>query len=201
MIFSYLQGLMLGLGLCVAIGAQNAFVLKQGLKQQHVFAVFLVCSISDSVLIMCGVNGFAQIVEKYPLAIQVAKYLGASFLLVYGLQHFISAIKGNHSLKPSDEHQESLLRVILICLAFTWLNPHVYLDTVVLIGAISLQYSQTKFYFALGAMTASWLFFYSLAFGAKLLLPYLQHPRSWKILDNIIAIIMLTIALSLLLSA
>ncbi|MEG1709564.1 MAG: LysE/ArgO family amino acid transporter, partial [Acinetobacter sp.] len=179
----YLQGLAIGLSLCVAIGAQNAFVLKQGLKQQYVFWICLVCAISDSILITLGVTGFSSVVKSHPQIIDLAKYFGILFLILYGAQHFSQAFKGEQNLHFLEQQENSLWKIILICLAFTWLNPHVYLDTVVLIGAISTQYESTKLYFALGAISASWLFFYALGYGARFLLPVFQNPQAWQVLD------------------
>lgn len=200
MLNTYLQGFGIGLGLILAIGAQNAFVLKQGLKKQHVFWLCLVCALSDSMLILFGVLGFSKIILLYPNLVVIAKYLGALFLLFYGAQHFYQAFKVQQYLQPSENQETKLLPMIMICLALTWLNPHVYLDTVVLIGTVSTQFPTTQIYFALGAMTASWVFFYSLGYGARLLLPLFQQARSWQILDFLIACMMWGIAISLLLS-
>lgn len=198
MLHSYLQGLMVGLSLIIAIGAQNAFVLKQGLKQQYVFWICLVCAVSDALLILLGVLGFAKIIQSYPEFVTWSKYFGAVFLLFYGAQHFYQAFKTTTSLLPSETEVSSLWKMLSICLALTWLNPHVYLDTVVLIGSISAQFGAMKLYFALGAMTGSWLFFFGLGYGARLLLPIFNNAKSWKILDFIIGIVMWTIAISLL---
>ncbi|OTG95036.1 LysE/ArgO family amino acid transporter [Acinetobacter sp. ANC 3832] len=200
MLNTYLQGFGIGLGLILAIGAQNAFVLKQGLKKQHVFWLCLVCALSDSMLILFGVLGFSKLILLYPNLVVIAKYLGALFLLFYGAQHFYQAFKVQQCLQLSENQETKLLPMIMICLALTWLNPHVYLDTVVLIGTVSTQFPTTQIYFALGAMTASWIFFYSLGYGARLLLPLFQQTRSWQILDFLIACMMWGIAISLLLS-
>lgn len=194
------SGFAVGMSLIVSIGAQNAFVLKQGLKQQHVFWICVTCALSDTILILLGIFGFARVIEHYPNALMFSKYLGAGFLFYYGLQHAISAFKSTAVLAPSEQFTEHFLRVLMICLAFTWLNPHVYLDTVILMGSISTQYSLGKWWFALGAVCASWLFFFSLGYGAKLLTPWFQHPRAWKVLDALIACTMWTIAGSLILS-
>lgn len=194
------SGFAVGMSLIVSIGAQNAFVLKQGLKQQHVFWICVTCALSDTILILLGIFGFARVIEHYPNALMFSKYLGAGFLFYYGLQHAISAFKSTAILAPSEQFTEHFLRVLMICLAFTWLNPHVYLDTVILMGSISTQYSLGKWWFALGAVCASWLFFFSLGYGAKLLIPWFQHPRAWKVLDALIACTMWIIAGSLILS-
>lgn len=198
MLHSYIQGLAVAFSLILAIGAQNAFVLKQGLKKQNVFWICVVCAASDSILILLGVIGFSKIVQTHPEIVDWAKYLGATFLLFYGAQHFYQSWKGSESLELSIKDESQLLKMVLICLALTWLNPHVYLDTVVLIGSISTQFQDTQLSFALGAVTASWLFFFSLGFGARFLLPIFQNAKSWKILDFIIGLVMWSIALSLL---
>jgi L-lysine exporter family protein LysE/ArgO len=195
---TFISGFSLGLSLILAIGAQNAFVLKQGLKKQHVFLVCFICALSDALLIALGVSGFGLIVKQFPSIEMVARYAGALFLSIYALNSFISSFFKNHSLNPSEEASGSALNAALICLAFTWLNPHVYLDTVFLLGAISTKYEASKLEFAAGAMTASFIFFFSLGYGAKLLRPLFEKPRAWKILDFLIGIIMLSIAISLL---
>lgn len=200
MLNSLLSGFAIGLSLIVAIGAQNAFVLKQGLKQHYVFWICVICALSDSILILLGVAGFAQVIEHYPHVVVISKYLGALFLLIYGAQHFYSAYRIQQAISLNTDSPSSLQRIILLCLAFTWLNPHVYLDTVVLMGSIATQYALYKWWFALGAVISSWFFFFSLGYGAKLLLPWFQNPKAWKVLDVIIGMIMWGIALSLVLN-
>lgn len=197
---SFIHGFAIGMSLIVAIGAQNAFVLKQGLKRQYVFWVCLLCATSDAILIALGVTGFAQVIQSYPQILSIAKYFGAAFLFIYGAQHFYAAFTQNQSLSASDQKAENLWAILAICAALTWLNPHVYLDTVILLGSISTQYAATKFYFALGAMSASFIFFFSLGFGARLLEPVFQHTKAWKVLDIVIALIMWAIALNLILN-
>ena len=197
MLHTYLQGFAIGLSLIVAIGAQNAFVLKQGLKKQAVFWVCFVCALSDSILVVLGITGFATVIQLYPELVGFAKWAGAVFLLWYGLQHAIQAFKSNQSLHAGSQNEIQLSKIIIVCLALTWLNPHVYLDTVVLIGSISTQFEQTKLYFALGVITASWFFFFSLGYGARVLIPVFANPKAWKVLDGVIALIMWSIAISL----
>ncbi|RKG29276.1 LysE/ArgO family amino acid transporter [Acinetobacter tianfuensis] len=197
MLNTYLQGLLVGLSLIVAIGAQNAFVLKQGLKRRHVFWVCLVCALSDAVLILFGVMGFSAVLLHYPQIIQFAKWGGALFLFFYGVQHAVQAWKNQSVMTLDTVNESSLLKVVLIALALTWLNPHVYLDTVILLGSISTKFSQPE-YFAFGAISASLLFFFSLGYGARALLPLFQSARAWRILDAIIALIMWGVAISLL---
>ena len=200
MLHSYLQGFAIGLSLIVAIGAQNAFVLKQGLKKQAVFWVCFVCALSDSILVVLGITGFATVIQLYPELVGFAKWAGAVFLLWYGLQHAIQAFKSNQSLHAGSQNEIQLSKIIIVCLALTWLNPHVYLDTVVLIGSISTQFEQTKLYFALGVITASWFFFFSLGYGARVLIPVFANPKAWKVLDGVIALIMWSIAISLIMT-
>lgn len=199
MLYIYLQGLAVGLSLIIAIGAQNAFILKQGLKNQYVFWLCTICAASDSILILSGVFGFSQVIETYPAIVDGAKYFGAAFLLIYGAQHFIQAFNSSGSLVPSENTEKKLMPMIWICLALTWLNPHVYLDTVVLIGSISTQFESSAIYFAMGAITASWIFFFVLGYGARFLLPMFQNAQAWKILDFVIGLVMWAIAISLLL--
>lgn len=201
MLHSYLQGFAIGLSLIVAIGAQNAFVLKQGLKKQAVFWVCFVCALSDSILVVLGITGFATMIQLYPELVGFAKWAGAVFLLWYGLQHAIQAFQSNQSLHAGSQNEIQLSKIIIVCLALTWLNPHVYLDTVVLIGSISTQFEQTKLYFALGVITASWFFFFSLGYGARVLIPVFANPKAWKVLDVVIALIMWSIAISLMMTA
>ena len=201
MLHTYLQGFAIGLSLIVAIGAQNAFVLKQGLKKQAVFWVCFVCALSDSILVVLGITGFATVIQLYPELVDLAKWAGAVFLLWYGLQHAIQAFQSNQSLHAGSQNEIQLSKIIIVCLALTWLNPHVYLDTVVLIGSISTQFEQTKLYFALGVITASWFFFFSLGYGARVLIPVFENPKAWKVLDVVIALIMWSIAISLIMTA
>ncbi len=193
----FFKGFGIGSGLIVAIGAQNAFVLKQGLKQQYVFWLCLICALSDSILIACGVLGFAEIMTASPILITVAKYLGATFLLVYGAKAFYAAFKTTQSMDLDSSQKQTLTQALVTCLAFTWLNPHVYLDTVVLIGSVATQL-EDKVSFALGSIFASWVFFFSLGYGARLLKPLFTNPKAWKILDFIIGCVMWSIAITLL---
>ncbi len=198
MIASFLPGFALGLTLILAIGAQNAFVLRQGLMRAHVFWVCLVCALSDAALIVAGVAGFGALAEAVPWFEPLMRYGGAAFLIWYGWQNALSAWRGGQALMAHHAPRQSLRAAILTVLALTWLNPHVYLDTVVLLGAISAQYPD-KAAFGAGAATASFVFFFSLGYGARLLSPFFARPRSWQILDALIALVMWGIALKLLL--
>ena len=159
---TYFAGFTLGLSLILAIGSQNAFVLRQGLKNQHVFAICLVCAISDALLISFGVTGFGAIVKQFPQIEQFARYGGAVFLGVYAFLSLRSSFTETHALEGVGDTKESLIKAMAMCLAFTWLNPHVYLDTVVLLGSISTQYQPNHMLFGAGAITGSFVFFFSL---------------------------------------
>lgn len=198
---AFLPGFLLGASLIVAIGAQNAFVLRQGLRKEHVFAVSLVCAVSDAVLIAAGVAGFGALIVALPWLAPVMRFGGAGFLATYGLRSLWSAWRKSGALNPSDDVPKSLGATVLTCLAFTWLNPHVYLDTVVLLGSVSTRYADQRMLFALGAMTSSFLFFFSLGYGARLLRPLFANPRAWRILDLLIGISMLALAAKLVLEA
>ena len=193
-----LAGFSLGISLILAIGAQNAFVLKQGLKQQHVFVVCLICALSDAILISAGVAGFGAMVQKFPLIEQIARYAGAAFLFFYAVISFKSAITTDHALTAEGKEVGSVVTAVLTCLAFTWLNPHVYLDTFVLLGSISTQYEGQQLAFGVGAVTGSFVFFFSLGYGAKLLIPLFKKPVAWKVLEFVVGFIMLALGISLL---
>lgn len=194
----FLPGFALGFSLILAIGAQNAFVLRQGLRKEHVFWICLTCAASDAALIAAGVTGIGAITRMLPWFEPAMRYGGAAFLTWYGARSLLSAWRGGSALDAGQAEGASLRRSLLIVLALTWLNPHVYLDTVLLIGSISSQYDD-RLSFALGAMTASFVFFFSLGYGASLLAPLFARPTAWRILDLIIGIVMWAIALKLLL--
>ncbi|TNF89396.1 MAG: amino acid transporter [Gammaproteobacteria bacterium] len=196
---AFLFGFSLGFSLILAIGAQNAFVLKQGLKNEHVFLVCLICALSDALLILIGVSGFHVLVASFPSLVLIARYGGAAFLLVYGLLSFHKALRLQHGLQPSQISSNSAWQAALTCLAFTWLNPHVYLDTVVLLGSVSTQFGNDAGWFAAGAMLASFVFFYALGYGAALLRPLFARAAAWRLLDFLIGCIMWGIALRLVL--
>lgn len=193
-----LSGFSLGLSLILAIGAQNAFVLRQGLLGRHVLAVVLTCALSESILVTSGVLGFGVLVEAVPWVIPLFKWGGAAFLIVYGARAAWSAWKGGAALDPGADGG-SLRAAVLTCLAITWLNPHVYLDTVILLGSISTQ-AEVPLAFGAGAVLAAWVFFCALGFGARLLRPLFARPKAWRVLDTIIALVMWAIAAGLLLS-
>lgn len=194
---TFIYGFSLGFALILVIGAQNAFVLKQGLKGEHVFMVSLICALSDAVLILIGVSGFHVLVASFPGLVTASRYGGAIFLFVYGLLSFRSAWLSKHTLMPSEMKSGSWINSALICLAFTWLNPHVYLDTIVLLGSVSSQFKDEIEYFAAGATSASFVFFFSLGYGARLLRPIFARARSWQVLEFFIGIIMWALAAKL----
>ena len=194
-----LFGFSLGFSLILAIGAQNAFVLRQGLKGEHVLLVCLICALSDALLILFGVSGFHWLVDAFPSLVDVARYGGVLFLLGYGLVSFYRALRLQQGLEPSEIRSNSAWQSALTCLAFTWLNPHVYLDTVVLLGSISTQFSDELPWFTGGAMSASFVFFFSLGYGAAALRPLFARPGAWRALDFVIGCVMCGIASRLLL--
>jgi L-lysine exporter family protein LysE/ArgO len=196
---SLLAGLGLGLSLIVAIGAQNAFVLRQGLRREHVLPVVIVCALSDAVLIAAGVAGAGWVFERLPWFAEIMRWAGAAFLVGYAIIAARRAIRPKALVAAGDVPPTSLRTTVLTVLALTWLNPHVYLDTLVLLGSIAGGHGDLRWWFAVGAMIASIAWFATLGFGARLLGPLFARPVAWRILDAIIAVIMLTIALQLVL--
>ncbi|MDF1477997.1 LysE/ArgO family amino acid transporter [Leifsonia sp. H3M29-4] len=193
-----LAGLGLGLSLIVAIGAQNAFVLRQGLRREHIVVVILICALSDAALIALGVAGAGWVFDRVPWLVDVVRWAGAVFLAVYG------ALAARRALRPTglavasgDATGASLLAVAGTTLALTWLNPHVYLDTVVLLGSVASTHGQWRWAFGAGAMLGSVLWFSALGFGARLLAPAFARPTAWRVLDGVIAVVMVAIAVSL----
>ena len=206
MIFSLtalLQGFGLGASLIIAIGAQNAFVLRQGLKRIHVFATAAISTLCDALLIALGVGGLGTIIAIIPALTKVMTWAGVLFLLYYGFRSFRSAIKPASMHVEKGNAQTIRLRdTVLAVLAFSLLNPHVYLDTVVLVGSVGAHYApDVRVSFALGAMLASLTWFFSLAYGAAWLTPVFQRPMAWRILDACVGCIMWGIAVSLILAA
>ncbi|MFJ3472733.1 LysE/ArgO family amino acid transporter [Microbacterium maritypicum] len=211
-----LAGLGLGLSLIVAIGAQNVFVLRQGIRREHVLAVVAICALSDAALIAAGVAGLGFVISAAPWLVVVARWAGALFLLTYGILAARRAWRGGEELvvETSDSSPSASLAssgvtatltrtrltpVILTTLALTWLNPHVYLDTVLMLGSIAATHGDERWLFAGGAIAASILWFTALGFGARYLGRWLRTPRSWRILDAVIAVVMIAIAISLVL--
>lgn len=189
-------GFLTGLSLIVAIGAQNAFVLRQGLRRQHVLAVVLICAFSDALLILLGIAGLGAAINSAPLLLEVFRYGGAAYLLWFAFGAIRRAIKPT-VLTESNKQVDSLRQTIVTVLALTYLNPHVYIDTVLLLGSIANQF-EDRWLFGLGAASASFVWFFSLGFGASWLGKYVKRPIFWRILDIFIAIVMITIAAMLL---
>jgi L-lysine exporter family protein LysE/ArgO len=193
-----IAGLLTGLSLIVAIGAQNAYVLRQGLVREHVGVVVAICSVSDLVLIAAGVGGVGAVVRSAPTALTIVRWLGVAFLTAYGVRSFWRAAHDSGSLTAARDDEPSLRGAVLQATALTWLNPHVYLDTVLLLGSIAAHHGPTgKWWFAAGACCGSILWFTSLGYGARLLAPLLSRPRAWQVLDVLIGVVMLTIAVQL----
>lgn len=191
------HGYLVAVSLILAIGAQNAFVLRQGLRREHVGAVVAVCAISDAALIGAGVAGFGAAQALVPWLGMAMRWGGVAFLVVYGALRFRAALRGGEALQPAGGASVPLGRVIASCLVLTWANPHVYLDTVVLIGSISAQYAPWRGVFALAAAAGSLSFFATLGFGARLLAPIFARPAAWVWLEVAVGITMWTIAAGL----
>jgi L-lysine exporter family protein LysE/ArgO len=189
-----LAGLLTGLSLIVAIGAQNAYVLRQGLRRSHVGAVVAICTVSDLILITAGVTGIGTVVDHASWVLDVVRWLGVAFLSWYAVSSLLRAYHTS-GLAASTGDGDARGAVVGRTLALTWLNPHVYLDTVLLVGSIANAHGRSgRWWFAVGAGTASVLWFTGLGFGARLVAPVLARPRAWQVLDVLIALTMLVIA-------
>lgn len=195
-----LFGFVTAISLIAAIGAQNAFVLRQGIRDEHVLPVVLLCAASDLVLIIAGVAGVGALVSAHPNLTTIARYGGAAFLIGYGLLAARRALRPA-VLTPADAAPARLSSVLLTCLALTFLNPHVYLDTVVLLGTLANQQRDGRWLFGAGAATASTVWFFALGFGARRLAGLFANPNTWRVLDWLIAATMLALGFSLALSA
>ena len=194
---AFVSGFLLGGSLIVAIGAQNAFILRQGLLREHVFILCLICALSDALLIAAGVGGPGTLVSRSPALVGVATVGGASFLAVYAIVAFRRAFSGE-TLQAASGRGTNLKAAVAVCLAFTFLNPHVYLDTVVLIGLLSGGYpGVARLRFGAGAAIASFVWFFGLGYGARLLAPVFARPGAWKALDILIGSVMAGLSLSL----
>lgn len=201
MLEAMLAGYLTSLGLIAAIGAQNAFVLRQGLRREHVAAVVAICAVSDAVLIAAGVAGFGAAAVGLPWLQGAMRWAGVIFLAVYGGQRFLAARKGGEALRPAPGESAPLGRVLVTCLVFTWANPHVYLDTLALLGSISAQYAPDQWAFGGAAALGSLTFFSALGFGARFLAPIFAMPRSWVVLEIAVGATMWAIALRLAMGA
>ena len=194
-----LSGFALGFSLILAIGAQNAFILRQGIRGEHVGPVVLVCIVSDGLLILAGVAGFGALSEAVPVFETVMRWGGAAFLLGYGALAFWKAWTGDDALSADGGPVQSLKAAIVTVLALTWFNPHVYLDTVVLLGSVSVQFGEARWVFGLGAAAASTTFFLALGYGARALQPLFARPGAWRLLDACVGALMWTLAVYLIL--
>jgi L-lysine exporter family protein LysE/ArgO len=198
MISAGLTGFFTSLSLILAIGAQNSMLLRQGLAGHHVFWACVFCSVSDSILIVLGVAGFNLAIEQYPLLPLILTIGGIVFLIIYGSRRLWTAYKGHYTAELSGE-PKSFIALFASLFIVTWLNPHVYLDTLILLGSISVQYNNIseKIIFGASAVSASFIFFFCLGYGARILAPYFQSVNFWKVLDIVIAFIMYLIAIGL----
>ncbi|MGO2747694.1 LysE/ArgO family amino acid transporter [Microbacterium sp.] len=203
---TFFSGLGLGLSLIIAIGAQNAYVLRQGVRREHVLAVVVVCAASDAILIVAGVAGLGYVIEQLPWVIVIVRWLGAAFLLGYGLLAARRALRGTGESLDTDSDRVSrngtrLAPIVMTVLALTWLNPHVYLDTVLMLGSIAAAHGEDRWVFASGAVLASIIWFSALGYGARRLSRWLNTPRAWRILDGMIAVMMIALAVMLIVQA
>ena len=198
MIYAFLTGFILGFSLILAIGAQNSFVLRQGLIGRHVFIVALFCALSDALLIIIGVVGISIFLSYIELVSDWLFGISAIWLAGYGLLRLRDAVTGKSALIAENSSANGLASTLSFLAVVTFANPHVYLDTMVLIGSVSQQFSgDTKLAYVLGASIASFAFFFSLSYGAKLLAPIMKRPSAWRILDGSIALLMFIIAVKL----
>ncbi|MEO3387748.1 LysE/ArgO family amino acid transporter [Mesorhizobium sp. CAU 1741] len=195
---AFLSGFFLGLSLIVAIGAQNAFILRQGLLRQHVFVLCFICALSDAVLIAAGVAGLGTLIATSPRLIAIVTIGGAAFLFTYAVIAFRRALNPQ-AMVAANTGEGSLRAAIAACLAFTFLNPHVYLDTVVLLGSLSAQFEGAgRLAYGVGACIGSFVWFFALGYGARLLQPVFARPSAWRVLDVLIGLVMAAIGVSLL---
>jgi L-lysine exporter family protein LysE/ArgO len=190
---AYWSGLIAGISLIMAIGAQNAFVIRQALTRQHVFVIVVFAVLADALLIAAGTAGLGALIEAAPIALEFIRWFGVLYLLWFAYNSVKNAFKGQ-ALDAGQASKVSLKKVLATMFGFTFLNPHVYLDTVIFLGAIGNQFSSAKWIFAFGAMTGSLIWFFSLGYGAKSLSRYMSKPIFWKVLDLVIAAIMVGIA-------
>ena len=191
-----IPGLLTGFSLIVAIGAQNAFVLRQGLLKKHVLVIVVICALSDAFLITLGVLGLGGLISALPWLLEVIRWVGVAFLVWYGSSSLRRFVKQD-SLKAAETSVGSVKQAVLTTLALTFINPHVYLDTVIFIGGIANSFGDQKWWFVLGAITASFLWFFALGFGASKASVLVSKPVFWKILDVFIAAVMFSLAITL----
>jgi L-lysine exporter family protein LysE/ArgO len=192
-VIAFSSGVLSGFALIIAIGAQNAFVIRQGLQRQHVLTVVLFCAISDALLIAAGTAGLGKVIESAPEVLEIVRWFGVTYLIFFGLKSLRSAFRHN-TLTLEQGNLVSRKRTILTVLGLTFLNPHVYLDTVIFLGSIANQFPADKWFFSAGAMTASFLWFFFIGFGSKMAARFMVKVIFWKMLDLAVAIIMFTLA-------
>ena len=191
-----LPGLLTGFSLIIAIGAQNAFVIRQGLRREHILLIVLICAISDAALILVGTGGLGRIIQGNHIALEIIRWFGVAYLTWFGLRSLRSAFK-SQSLQVGEVLQARAGDVARSALALTFLNPHVYLDTVILLGSVANQFESDRWFFALGACLASIIWFTTIGFGARSASRFMSKPIFWKILDSIIALVMFSIGITL----
>lgn len=198
MLFALLKGFAASASLIIAIGAQNAFVIRQGLRRQHLFFTALFCSFIDALLISLGVLGIGELLTAYPLFIELSQYMAVLFLIFYGALSLKSSLSPKALNYLQKEESFTLQKTVLLLIGFSLFNPHVYLDTVILLGSIASQYgSYEQIYFAIGAISASFIWFFTITYGSRFLAPLLSRKHSWRVIDCLIAFIMWGIAMSL----
>ena len=189
-----LTGFLASLSLIIAIGAQNAFVIRQGLSRNHILAVVLICAASDMSLIFLGTAGLGTIVKALPWLIPVMRWFGVCYLVWFGLNTLKNMFRNDHLDAGGTSKQLTLGKAVVTTLMLTWLNPHVYLDTLVFLGTLANQFGDARWLFASGAAVASWVWFTGIGFGASRASKFMSKPIFWKILDGTIAVIMFSIA-------
>jgi len=194
--FAFLPGFFTGLSLIIAIGAQNAFVIRQGLTKRYVFTVVAICTIIDASLIALGIGGLGAAIAGLPWLLEVIRWFGVAYLTWFGIKSLVSATK-NQTMDAAGVESKSAGKVITTVLAMSLLNPHVYLDTVIFVGGVGNTFGDNRWFFAYGAMLASLVWFTSIGYGAKAASRFMSKPVFWKILDGIIAVIMFTLAITL----
>ncbi len=191
--FAYFAGLFTGWSLIVAIGAQNAFVIRQGLTRKFVFVVVAICALADALLIALGVAGLGALIKGLPWMLELIRWFGVAYLVWFGIKSIRSAMKSD-SLDARGESSATMRGALLTVLAMTFLNPHVYLDTVIFVGSVANQFGALRWQFALGAMTASLVWFFALGYGSRAAARFMSKPIFWRVLDSVIAVIMFSIA-------
>ena len=189
-------GLLTGLSLIIAIGAQNAFVIKQGLKREHVLLVVIICAASDALLIFLGTGGLGSLLQRHETLLELVRWFGVGYLTWFGIKSLRSVFQ-NKFLETDQYTSPSRKNVALTCMGFTFLNPHVYLDTVIFLGSLANQFGEKRWFFASGGALASIIWFTAIGFGAKAASQYMSKPIFWKVLDGVIASIMFALAAAL----